>query len=181
MIKDTITDHLFRLLYVIRNAACHRALSHYMDECNQNYWILIYNNFLAIAILEWCKLFGTDSEPTHWKTLVDDHNIFRQELLQTIGIDQSDWDTYWENIKNYRKEILAHHKQNPNVTHYPSLDIALESSFHYFTWLVAKLQHLNIYFVPDDLREYYDSFLSQASKFAKVSYISTKEIIERVY
>ncbi len=49
--QKTIEEHLFRLVYVVRNAACYKALSQYKDEFEQNWWILIYNNFFDIAIL----------------------------------------------------------------------------------------------------------------------------------
>ncbi len=122
----------------MRNAACHRALAKYKDELNQNYWILIFNNFLHIAILEWCKVFGSHSQPTHWKKIVDDHSSFRQGLLETLEIRKSDWDAYWKDLKDYRDKFVAHHLVDPNITHYPSLDIALESSFHYYIYLINR-------------------------------------------
>lgn len=89
--KEISSDHIFRLLYVVRNAACCRSLNGYKDNFNQSYWILIYNNFFDITILEWCKIFGTYSEPTHWTTLVKDQNTFRQGLLATLNIKDSEW------------------------------------------------------------------------------------------
>jgi hypothetical protein len=29
-----------------------------------NFWRLIYGNLLDVAVLEWCKVFGSDAEPT---------------------------------------------------------------------------------------------------------------------
>jgi hypothetical protein len=176
MQKDRIIDHIERLLYVARNTACFRALLKYKDELNQDYWIMIYNNFFDIAILGWCKVFGGDIEPTHWKRIVDDHSHFRQNLLTALKVDQSDWETYWKDIKDYRDKFIAHHIIDPNITHFPSLDIALKSSFYYYSWLVNKLELFNIYYVPDDLKDYYDDYLIQISRFAEISYLSTQNI-----
>ncbi len=181
MKKDQILDHLFRLVYVVRNAACNEALSRYKDDFNQNYWILIYNNFLDIAVMEWCKIFGSNKEPTHWKTLVDDHDIFRQNLLKALNIDDAAWKSYWMGMKDYRDTQVAHHQYNPNITHYPNLNIALESSFYYYNWLISKLRSLAISSFPDDLKDYYSRFVDQALNFADVSFQATKDIKERVF
>ena len=181
MQKERIIEHIERLLYVGRNAACFRALSKYKDELNQDYWILIYNNFFDIAILGWCKVFGADSEPTHWKRIVDDYSSFLQDLLDALKINLSGWETYCKDIKKYRDKYIAHHQNYPNRTHYPYLDIALKSSFYYYSWLIIKLELFNIYYVPDDLKDYYDDYLLQISRFAEISYLATKNIEENVY
>jgi hypothetical protein len=176
MQKDRIIDHLERLLYVARNAACHRALSKYKDELNQVYWKLIWTNFFDIAILEWCKIFGSKREKTHWEKLVDDPVSFYQGLLNALEIDKTDWESYQKDLKKYRDTFIAHHQKDLNRTYYPRLDIALESSFYYYSWLVNNLEQLNIYFDDNDLKEYYDDFLLQISIFADVSYLSTQNI-----
>lgn len=173
--QKTIEDHLFRLVYVVRNAACYEALSQYKDEFEQNWWILIYNNFFDIAILEWCKVFGTDSEPTHWKNLIADHDAFRQGLLSALGTDQASYAAYWETMMSYRNELLAHRFTNPSVKNYPTLDFALKSSFYYYSILIKMLKRY-----PDDLKDYYDRSFRQAVKFAELSYHSTKALKESV-
>ena len=100
--SEKTSDHIFRLIYVVRNAANYRSLIKYKDDFDQNYWIQIFNNFFDVAILEWCKIFGTDNEPTHWKTIVDDHASFRKGLLNCTGLDESGWSKYWQEVKDYR-------------------------------------------------------------------------------
>ncbi|MBM4275174.1 MAG: hypothetical protein FJ126_04225 [Deltaproteobacteria bacterium] len=181
MDQDKILDHLIRLLYIIRNVACHRALSKYKSDFKQNYWILIFNNFLDISILEWCKIFGSKIEPTHWRSLVDNHDSFRLGLLKALDIDNSNWDDYWRRVKNYRDKFVAHHENSPGITHYPELDNIIKSSFYYYSYLIEKLREIGIYYEPDDLSDYYEHFLRQASKFADMSYQVTKDIEEKVY
>jgi len=160
---------------VVRNAACYEALSQYKDEFEQNWWILIYNNFFDIAILEWCKVFGTDSEPTHWKNLITDHDVFRQGLLSALGTDQASYNAYWETVTSYRNKLLAHRTREPSVKNYPTLDFALKSSFYYYSILIQMLRSY-----PDDLKHYYDRSFRQAVKFAELSYHSTKALKESV-
>ena len=179
--SEKSSDHIFRLIYVIRNAANYRSLVKYKDDFDQIYWILTFNNFFDLAILEWCKVFGTDSEPTHWKTIVDDHEAFRTGLLSCIGLNESEWNRYWVEVKDYRNNIIAHFKKNPRVQQYPSLDIIINSTFYYYEWLVKALDKRGIRQEPENLEEYYYKCLNQAEVFSEKAYNSTKNIKEKVY
>ena len=141
---------MFRLVYVVRNVACHRSLPEFKSRFCQNYWILIFNNFLDMVVLEWCKVFGSRSEPTHWSSHIKEQNTFREGLLKRLGLSKEEWETYWDSVKDYRDNLVLHHKRNPNVTHYPNLE------------------------------EYYQRCLAQMSEFSYVAYQSTMEIKETV-
>ena len=176
------SDHIFRLIYVVRNAANYRSMVKYKDDFNQNYWIHIFNNFFDLAILEWCKVFGTDSEPTHWKTLVDDHESFRKGRLKHMGLTESEWESYWTKAKNYRNNIITHFRKNPNkVKNYPALDNIITSACYYYGWLVKALAERNIIQEPESLEVYYNNCLKQAELFTEKAYCSTKHFKEKVF
>lgn len=179
--KEQLNDHIFRLVSVIRNAASNRSLEDYKSQFKQSYWIIIFNNFLDMAVLEWCKVFGTHSEPTHWKKIVEDHESFRKGLLGRLAMDEGGWKAYWEELKNYRDSQVAHHFRNPDVTHYPTLDAALEACYYYYEWLIANWRGLGNNGYPDDLRDYYSRYLDQAKSFSHNAFITTKHIEEKVY
>jgi hypothetical protein len=178
--KEESSEHIFRLLYVVRNAANYRSLDRH--EFNQSYWIIIFNNFYDMAILEWCKIFGTDNEPTHWKALVSDSDCssFRNGLLKRIGLDESGWQSYWKEIRDYRNNALAHHRKSPMVTRYPPLDNVLQSAFYYHGWLVKQLEAIGIIEEPNNLEAYYNSYIRQAKLFLERAYESTKNIREDI-
>lgn len=178
--SEKTSDHIIRLIYVIRNAANFQSLVKYKDDFKQNYWILIYNNFLDIAVLEWCKVFGTDSEPTHWKTIVNDHTAFREGLLNCIGLDENEWSAFWENVNSYRNNIIAHFKKVDDLS-YPFLDVIIKSSFYYYKWLQKELETHGIIQEPEDLENYYRRCLSQAENFSEIAYNSTADIGEKVF
>jgi hypothetical protein len=179
--KEESSEHIFRLLYVVRNAASYRSLEAVnWDEFSQSYWIVISNNFYDIVILEWCKIFGTDNEQTHWKTLVRDYNSFRNGLLKRLGLDESGWQSYWEQIRDYGNNALAHHRRSPMVTQYPHLDNVLKSAFYYYDWLVKQLETIGIIQEPNNLEEYYNSYIRQAKLFSEKAYESTRNIKEKV-
>jgi hypothetical protein len=179
--KEESSEHIFRLLYVVRNAANYRSLKAvHRDIFSQSYWIIISNNFYDMAILEWCKIFGTDNEPTHWKTLVNDHNSFRNGLLKHIGLDVLGWQSYWEQIRDYRNNALTHHRKSPMVTQFPPIDNVLKSAFYYYDWLVKQLEDIGIIQEPNNLEDYYNSYLQQAKLFSEKAYESTRNIEEKV-
>ena len=179
--KEISSDHIFRLLYVVRNAACCRSWNGYKDNFNQSYWILIYNNFFDITILEWCKIFGAYSEPSHWTTLVKDQNTFRQGLLATLNIKDSEWCFYGRHIRDYRNNFIAHHIKDPALTHYPNLDIALGAAFYYYDWLICKLDKIGIRQQPESLKYHFEYCLDQSKRFSGKAYSSTQVFGENIF
>ena len=55
-------------------------------------WRVIYGNLTDMAVLEWCKLFGSDDEhnqPIHWKNIASDPEQFRKDLFSKLRIYES--------------------------------------------------------------------------------------------
>ena len=181
--KIDSNDHMDRLLYVVRNVASFRSLEAVLaEEPNPAYWIYVLNNFYDLALLEWCKLFGSYGEPTHWTSLVpkSDHDSFRKDLWNQLGITEPDWRVYWEHVTDYRNHRLAHHQRNTKITNYPALENILKSAFYYHSWLLRGLEDMGIIEEPNSLSDYYASYLRQAVMFSKRAYEETKNIREAV-
>jgi hypothetical protein len=179
--KSEILTHIKRVGSVVRSAQLRRALSSVDPNPTLYFWRLIYGNLLDVAVLEWCKVFGTDTEPTHWKRVVADHDAFRNALLTALKIDQASWAAYWEKMKSYRDTLVAHHFDDSPVTHYPTLDVALESCYFYYSYLIRELRRLGDTYFPDDLHGYSARYAAQAKEIAKIALASTAKIKERVY
>jgi hypothetical protein len=174
-------DQVFRLVFIVRNVAHHRSLEPYKNEFYQNYWILIFNNFLDIATLEWCKAFGSRIEETHWSNHVKDVEAFRHGLLERLGIPESEWIAYWENLKKYRDQVVAHHQRLSDVSNFPDFSHALTACFFYYEILIKELRAFHVYDYPDNLEEYFEKSLAQAKHFSDIAYSATTEIKEQVY
>jgi hypothetical protein len=179
--RSEILTHIRRVGSVVRNAQLRRALSSVDPNPTLYVWRLIYGNLLDVAVLEWCRVFGTDTEPTHWKRVVADHGAFRSALLTALKIDEASWAAYWEKMKTYRDTLVAHHFDDSPVTHYPTLDLALESCYFYYSYLITELRRLGEPYFPDDLRDYSARFAAQAKEIAEIALASTAKIKERVY
>jgi hypothetical protein len=80
----------------------HRVISAgYKERQMQNeFWTLTSDAHLLRATINWCMVFGTDSNPTHWKRLTsNDNNQFRDGLLNTLGISSDQWLQYWTSVR----------------------------------------------------------------------------------
>ena len=178
--KDQIITHINHLVNLTRNIHLRRQLTAVDSNPKLNFWRVIYGGLLDLAVLEWCKLFGSNGETTHWKELVDDIDDFRNNLFNTVGIDQKQWENYWDKMIAYRNDFIAHDRDNLDLKTYPELDIALESSYYYYNYLIKKLRELGDHQYPNDLREYCNQFSKQAQSIAQIAVASTLDIDESV-
>ena len=129
---DKIESHIERLVCLVRNATLRRVLHKIDPDPQLNFWRVSYGNLTDVAVIEWCKTFGEDSEDGHWKNVVSDPNSFRTEMLNQLKIDRGEWDAYWQQMKLYRNKVAVHASHSSKVTDYPCFDVALESAFFYF-------------------------------------------------
>jgi hypothetical protein len=177
---DEMIRHMMRLVHVVRSAQLKQSLTSVENEPALNFWRIIYGNLLDVAVLEWCKVFGSHSEPTHWKNVVTDHNKFRNGLLQSLNIDRTRWESYWDEMKKYRDTWIAHHTEPQASTHYPNLELALESSYYYYAFLIGELRDQGEIGFPDDLRNYGDNFARHAINISREALAATAGIAEEV-
>lgn len=77
-------------------------------------------NFSRVAALNWCKLFGADSEDHHWKKIIDQkcHDNFRNHLSNNLGITLADFEVIRGRIKCFRDEYTSHREQYPTTIPY---------------------------------------------------------------
>jgi hypothetical protein len=170
-----------RLVVVVRSIGIKNALT----EANANphlvFWRLIYGSMLDIAVIEWCKVFGTDDQPTHWKNFISDHAAFRKKLFSFLDITQDQWSQYWQHMTNYRNTHAAHHLGVKEGDTYPVLDIALKSCLFYYSKLIEKVKALGVNNLPESLEAYSKQFNKQTFKIAKAALASTNDIKEEVF
>jgi hypothetical protein len=106
-------------------------------------WCVIYGNLTEIAVSEWCKLFGSDTEqnqPVHWKNIVYDSEQFPRDLFSTLGIYESKWRSYWNEMKRYRDQVIDHHdRRRVRIKNYLQFDLALESAYLYYAFVRLDL------------------------------------------
>jgi len=95
-------------------------------------------NFIHMAILEWCKLFGDPRhEPQHWQNIIETiakRKAFKDALIEHVGGDRHDWNTHRTRCINYRNDFLAH-LGSGRAMQLPHLDMCRRSVFFYSTFV----------------------------------------------
>jgi hypothetical protein len=112
----------------------------------QTFWIMVVNLLADAVAIEWCKVFGSWDEDTHWTRVVPEerHDAVRAALLGELGVSQSEWEAYRDRIVRYRNEIVAHHDLTATAARYPQYDKAIVAANFMFTQLrgMADPDHL---------------------------------------
>jgi hypothetical protein len=124
---DGVGMLLSNMYSCVRSIACARAISKHLKGIKKPYniWAQTLNNSYAQAGIYWCKIFGTDSEPSHWKRLLTNHLGAREEILKTTDLSLAEYESYWESMTELRNKKLAH--DDTSVTGYlPNFDIAIK-------------------------------------------------------
>jgi len=164
-----------------RQISYHHALGDHANNFRQNFWIVMFNNAIDIAVLDWFHLFGYHNDDLHWKRVVQDVDSFRQGLVQSLGMSEPEWTAYRESIKDYRDKDVAHIEVRP-VSHVPDMAIALQAVAYYYTYLLTELLHDSQYNAwPKDLKDYYQRSFAQTKPIVASAYTATSKIEEKVW
>ena len=177
-----LMDALNVVVNMTRCIALKRALTTIDPDPALNFWRTQYGCLLDMAVLEWCKLFGSDDkeyQQVHWKNIFSDEDGFRAGLFSSLKIKQEDWAAYWTEMKNYRDQHVAHLDFNRrDVNHYPKLDHALSSAAYYYSRLIHDLRKQGESSFPDDLAAFYDKFKVEAQQIAQAAIEGTRSFKE---
>jgi len=89
----------------------------------------ICNALIGDAAINWCKVFGSDAEGTHWKCVIDDREQFRKILFSELGITPAEFQNYWKKMIEFRSNVIAHF----NAEHFstgatPEFDTAIAAA-----------------------------------------------------
>jgi len=68
----------------------------------------LINNSYAIAVLEWTKSFGTNSEDYHWKKVFGDSSFFLSEILEQTKATENEYKEYRQAMLDVRAFAIAH-------------------------------------------------------------------------
>lgn len=86
------------------------------------------NVLLYDTVVNWCKIFGVDSEDCHWKRVIKDHDAFRSFLLDRLRIGQPAFGSYQKSVLEFRNKWVVHFDPQYDHSVIPDLEIAHESA-----------------------------------------------------
>jgi len=122
-------------LHTLRNLAYHRAIAESRQPWReQQFWIAAHNNYIDVAILEWCKLFTDRAGMHHWRKSVTRPKEFTAELYAALRSDVASFQTYALSVKVYRGTFVAHLDEENDIN-IPRMSIAKLSTQSLYEWL----------------------------------------------
>jgi hypothetical protein len=112
-------------------------------KLHKPYGMSININFIRVACLNWCKLFGTDREEHHWKSIIysDSHQLFRAQMLKDLEVSMEEYENIRNEILNFRNFNISHQESYPVIipqlskatitsgTLYSTINISSENDF----------------------------------------------------
>ncbi len=95
-------------LNFVRNYAIRKAIRESEVLKDIEIFKIISNSCFNIALTEWCKLFGSERDQSHWKKC--DVRGFRDinDVLKDVNILECEFELLKENIKKFRDKYVSH-------------------------------------------------------------------------
>jgi len=140
------------------------------------FWRLTIDAHLLQAIINWSKIFGSDSSNrTHWKELeTGDHSLiddFRGNLLIWLKLSSPEWDEYWQKLQAFRNKYAAHTDSfNQPI---PNLEIMYQSLLFFDDWIRKVSKDI---FEAPPLEESCLMFTKRIHNFTKQLLLTTEEM-----
>ena len=144
-------------------------------------WPSICDMIYSEAIMTWNSLFGTDSQTSHWKKLVDKIPLPPNSSLKPFGKEiivehlkttEKEWGQYHTSMLDFRNKRLAHFDHNVAMEELPNITWAMRSACLYRKWLLSLLQEhknagSNIQITKITEEEMLEKFKTQISEICK--------------
>ena len=149
--------------HCLRNLAFYRAWHQAgKPRSAEQFWVTANGNFLDVAVLEWCKLFGEPRGKHNWAKVVTDAGVFKAGLLQRLAITDAALNSYVSEMRTYRDKFVAHLDDELQMQ-IPNLTIAKKSAVHLYAYLLANEDDGNTFHdAPANPNGFYRHFLAEA-------------------
>lgn len=115
-------------IHSLRNLAYYRAWHEEgKPHGDRDFWVNANGNFIEIALLEWCKVFGDRKGAYSYKKCVGDYDAVHAQLIAAIGTTQAEWEAYVDAMRKYRDKFVAHWDEGVDGAFLPEMSIAKNS------------------------------------------------------
>jgi hypothetical protein len=111
---------------------------------DEEFWRQVNSNFLDIAVLDWCKLFGDQKETPkrrvgkhHWRRVVSNPDDFEARLFARVNTDAKEFASLIRKMRDYRDQFVAH-LDDGLVMNIPELDRARAAVTFYHQHIVER-------------------------------------------
>jgi hypothetical protein len=154
----------------VRNAAYYRAgwaSPTILKKAESDFWVNLNGNFLDIAVLDWCFIFGDSRAEFRWQKLISDKTGFSARMYASLGCTEQEFNDYASTMRLYRDKRVAHRDRylvgDPKII-YPPLDLAVKSTSFLFTELVRLYHQMEEINAHKDLGSFYEDRLEHGRR-----------------
>ena len=152
-------------LHCLRNLAFYRAAHDARQAwAGEQFWVTAHNDFLDIAVLEWCKVFGDERAMHDWRKTVTDTAAFLPSLLDHIRLTEGMFNDYIGEMRTYRDKFVAHLDQE-NRMDIPNMAPAIKSAQFLYQHLLQIENDCDAFpDAPASAVAFFRQFLGEARK-----------------
>jgi hypothetical protein len=130
----------------------------------EQFWVTTGNNFLDIAVLEWCKLFVDARGKHHWTKVITDHAAFSTGLFDAMTLTDPFFKEYIEEMRTYRDKFVAHLDFEERMQ-IPNLRAAQRSTAYLYDYLRAHEDEGNFLIdAPETAGAFYKAFQKEGNR-----------------
>lgn len=145
----------------VHHLAYYRVLSKVYSgqDRKSEFWTRTIDAHLLRAVIDWCMIFGADSNEIHWKKVVATKTAqakFRKHLFATTGLAGAQWKSYWLSMTKFRNNYAAHKTTQGTYPPVPMMDLALKIACAYDDWFRETIQAT---FRDPSLRQRYERLI----------------------
>ncbi|SFR57414.1 hypothetical protein SAMN05216203_1494 [Marinobacter daqiaonensis] len=120
------------------------ASSLHQFEISNIIWTQSVNNSYMMAVIEWCKAFGSNNEEVHWKRVFGENSPYMSDLLSELDLSHDEYEQYWKKMTDARSKRIAHSNlDGEKVIELPELDTAIFMARSTHRILNLLLPHLS--------------------------------------
>ena len=125
----------------VRNYAIRKAIQdNFRKLQHSNFWRVVANSTLDTAVLDWCKLFGSRAESTHFSRCAERGIVdFDNQVLATINVSKEDYALLHKDFVTYRDKSAAHIDIDEWLVRVPYLHNAIEITYKSFEIFAANV------------------------------------------
>jgi hypothetical protein len=140
--KEVFVEQLPLVDCFARHLVHYRVVKSHLDSYRPQspFWSDTCNAHLLQASIYWGLVFGSHGpNPTHLRHLVSNQadelqKSFRARVLAVLGFDETEWRSYWEDMRSFRDQYAAH-RELSFTQPVPRFDRALEAAICYEEWV----------------------------------------------
>ena len=132
-----------------------------MEVEQARFWTSVSDNSIQQAVVNWCKVFGSYNERTHYSKINTEHVKAFEKAVVERNIDFAD---YSKSMKNFRDKFIAHLDKKKERKEIPFLDSALTICFLYEEMVICGDAGV----FPFDLRQFYTKSQREINQYFDV-------------